>query len=246
MKRLVVKHKLADASSEPRECFSANVELPEGYFFGMSAATGGLSDNHDVIQFTVSEVNSLPKDNDDIIKEKNNLRNRFINRQKNRLNNRAKKPIFENADLSDPVKKYRNDKYKKIEEFENKIDDILINDDHFRKTKNGVINSVQDAINARSKEMLDDPNYKEDAAKVIEYKNKLVKLSSTVKSLTESMNKLSKSFAATQEETLGEIKSKSNIALIVFVVVVQIIVVYVLFTWKKTQKKTTDSYLEFY
>lgn len=38
-------------------CWSGDdIDLPTGYFFGISAATGGLSDNHDVRSFTVSAV----------------------------------------------------------------------------------------------------------------------------------------------------------------------------------------------
>ena len=34
------------------------VQLPTGYFFGMSATTGDLSDNHDVIAVKMYELDS--------------------------------------------------------------------------------------------------------------------------------------------------------------------------------------------
>ena len=35
-------------------CFSVpDVYLPQGYYFGLSAATGDLADNHDIISFKV-------------------------------------------------------------------------------------------------------------------------------------------------------------------------------------------------
>jgi hypothetical protein len=40
-----------------KECFKvSDVVLPTGYFFGMSAATGDLSDNHDVISIKAYEI----------------------------------------------------------------------------------------------------------------------------------------------------------------------------------------------
>jgi mannose-binding lectin 2 len=43
--------------NEWTECFKvAGVQLPTGYYFGVSAATGDLSDNHDVISFRTYEL----------------------------------------------------------------------------------------------------------------------------------------------------------------------------------------------
>lgn len=42
-----------------KECFSVdNVKLPTGYHFGFSAATGDLSDNHDIISVKVYQLDS--------------------------------------------------------------------------------------------------------------------------------------------------------------------------------------------
>lgn len=45
---------------EWKVCFEAdNVKLPTGYFFGMSATTGDLSDNHDIISYKFYELEPL-------------------------------------------------------------------------------------------------------------------------------------------------------------------------------------------
>jgi lectin, mannose-binding 2 len=45
-----------------KECFSVNrVKLPTHYYFGFSAATGDLSDNHDIISVKVYELESERK-----------------------------------------------------------------------------------------------------------------------------------------------------------------------------------------
>lgn len=45
-----------------KECFTVNgVMLPTGYYLGMSAATGDLSDNHDVLSVRFYELD-LPDD----------------------------------------------------------------------------------------------------------------------------------------------------------------------------------------
>lgn len=42
-----------------KPCFSMDgVELPTGYYFGFSAATGDLSDNHEVLAVRLYEVDS--------------------------------------------------------------------------------------------------------------------------------------------------------------------------------------------
>lgn len=42
-----------------KQCLSVNgVRLPTGYYFGFSAATGELSDNHDLIGVRVYELES--------------------------------------------------------------------------------------------------------------------------------------------------------------------------------------------
>lgn len=43
-----------------KECFKVeNVLLPTGYFFGASATTGDLSDNHDIISIKMFELDLL-------------------------------------------------------------------------------------------------------------------------------------------------------------------------------------------
>lgn len=40
-----------------KDCFSVEgVKLPTGYHFGVSATTGDLSDNHDVLSFKLYEL----------------------------------------------------------------------------------------------------------------------------------------------------------------------------------------------
>lgn len=42
-----------------KPCFSVDgVELPSGYYFGFSAATGDLSDNHEILAVRLYEVDS--------------------------------------------------------------------------------------------------------------------------------------------------------------------------------------------
>ena len=236
MKRLDVKHKPADTTGIPKECFSANIELPPGYFFGMSAATGGLSDNHDVTQFIVTDYSSsefVDMSQDDVINKDEKIKS-------------SRKNLFEGK-MDKPVDKYRNDKYEKIENLENQIGNILTNEENkIKKVKREIVDNVQSAIKERARAMLDDANYKEDVRKVNEYKNKIAKMENTVKYLSESMNTLSKSFANAQQENIGRIKSKSSHTFIIFIVAVQVVVGYIFFSWKNVQKKTNDNYLGFY
>lgn len=45
------------------ECFAAdNINLPEGYYFGVSAATGGLADDHNVYKFETWNLSPPKKD----------------------------------------------------------------------------------------------------------------------------------------------------------------------------------------
>lgn len=45
---------------EWKVCFeSKNVKLPTGYYFGASATTGDLSDNHDIITFKFYELEPI-------------------------------------------------------------------------------------------------------------------------------------------------------------------------------------------
>jgi len=47
-----------------QHCFEAHVALPVGYYYGISAATGGLSDHHDIVSFqTFSLHNNVPQNN---------------------------------------------------------------------------------------------------------------------------------------------------------------------------------------
>lgn len=42
-----------------KPCFTVDgVELPTGYYFGFSAATGDLSDNHEILAVRLYEVDS--------------------------------------------------------------------------------------------------------------------------------------------------------------------------------------------
>ncbi|KPJ21459.1 Vesicular integral-membrane protein VIP36 [Papilio machaon] len=43
-----------------KECFKVeNILLPTGYYFGASATTGDLSDNHDIISIKMYELDLL-------------------------------------------------------------------------------------------------------------------------------------------------------------------------------------------
>lgn len=45
-----------------KECFSVKgIKLPTGYYFGISATTGDLSDNHDILSIRLFELD-LPDD----------------------------------------------------------------------------------------------------------------------------------------------------------------------------------------
>lgn len=49
-----------------KQCFSVqNVQLPTGYYFGASATTGDLSDNHDIISLKLYELEAPMLDNVD-------------------------------------------------------------------------------------------------------------------------------------------------------------------------------------
>ncbi|KAK2945498.1 putative ERGIC-53 like protein [Blattamonas nauphoetae] len=53
----VLPGRLDDDQTRFTTCFVANdIDLPSGYYFGFSGATGGLSDNHDVISFDLATV----------------------------------------------------------------------------------------------------------------------------------------------------------------------------------------------
>jgi hypothetical protein len=52
----------AGNDANERECARAKLDVPAGGYFGFSAATGGLSDNHDVLGFTLR--NLAPDDSD--------------------------------------------------------------------------------------------------------------------------------------------------------------------------------------
>ena len=46
-----------DGSGEYKECFKVEgVRLPTGYFLGLSAATGELSDAHDIMSIKLEEL----------------------------------------------------------------------------------------------------------------------------------------------------------------------------------------------
>lgn len=48
-----------DNSGEFKECFSVQgVILPTGYYFGVSAATGALTDNHDILALRLYDLTS--------------------------------------------------------------------------------------------------------------------------------------------------------------------------------------------
>lgn len=57
--KLIVRTDLEN-KNEWKLCFEAkNVLLPTGYYFGASATTGDLSDNHDIVSFKFYELEPL-------------------------------------------------------------------------------------------------------------------------------------------------------------------------------------------
>lgn len=57
-KRLTVTYKL-ESAKEWTSCFEVpKITLPKGYYFGFSAATGDLADDHDVMKITVTDLQS--------------------------------------------------------------------------------------------------------------------------------------------------------------------------------------------
>lgn len=57
--KLIVRTDMEN-KNEWKLCFEANnVQLPTGYYFGASATTGDLSDNHDIITFKFYEIEPL-------------------------------------------------------------------------------------------------------------------------------------------------------------------------------------------
>lgn len=55
-----------EGKNEWKECFSVKgVRLPTGYHIGVTAATGDLSDNHDVISIKTFELEPTPGDTED-------------------------------------------------------------------------------------------------------------------------------------------------------------------------------------
>lgn len=57
--RLTVMTDIED-KNEWKLCFDApGIKLPTGYFFGASAQTGDLSDNHDILTFKFYELEPL-------------------------------------------------------------------------------------------------------------------------------------------------------------------------------------------
>ena len=56
---LVKVHTNVDGTDDWIECFTAeNIDLPTGYYFGLTAATGELADNHDVVALRTFDVDS--------------------------------------------------------------------------------------------------------------------------------------------------------------------------------------------
>ena len=52
-------------NTEFKECFTVSgVRLPTGFYFGVSAATGDLSDNHDIISIKTYDL--VPLEGDDV------------------------------------------------------------------------------------------------------------------------------------------------------------------------------------
>ncbi|XP_017036367.1 vesicular integral-membrane protein VIP36 [Drosophila kikkawai] len=62
--------------NEWKSCFVvANVELPTGYYFGLSATTGDLSDNHDIHSFKFYDIDDVNTSHEEIIRRMNIIPN---------------------------------------------------------------------------------------------------------------------------------------------------------------------------
>jgi len=55
IKELKVQYDLT-GSNKWQDCFTGSVDLPTGYYLGISAATGGVSDNHDINYFELRRL----------------------------------------------------------------------------------------------------------------------------------------------------------------------------------------------
>ena len=53
----------ADVAGNVRTCYSGKVSLPKNGLFGVTAATGDLSDNHEIKSFVVKDMNTLSDSN---------------------------------------------------------------------------------------------------------------------------------------------------------------------------------------
>ena len=61
-RRLTVEADVTGDGDKFSECFKQeDIDLPTGYYFGMSAATGGLADDHDVLSFEAFWLNPEPR-----------------------------------------------------------------------------------------------------------------------------------------------------------------------------------------
>eukprot|EP01117_Protostelium_nocturnum_P005222 TRINITY_DN189_c0_g1_i1.p1 TRINITY_DN189_c0_g1~~TRINITY_DN189_c0_g1_i1.p1 ORF type:complete len:533 (-),score=183.47 TRINITY_DN189_c0_g1_i1:66-1664(-) len=76
-------------------CTTVAIDLPEGYFFGISAATGGLADNHDIFKFEVNKLVAKVDTNQEELDK--------INRQAEEVDNEQ---FFRNRDI--PVNNEEN------------------------------------------------------------------------------------------------------------------------------------------
>jgi len=61
--KLTVKYDIDGNHNEDnwKQCFEAAVSLPTGYYFGVSAATGGLFDKHDLYSFITYGIGPDPE-----------------------------------------------------------------------------------------------------------------------------------------------------------------------------------------
>ena len=245
-KRVEVRYKPDGSSGEPTECFSASVDLPVGYYFGMTAATGGLADNHDVYQFVATDMsNGGGEANSNIFANNDFRREKSGDYVTDDAMRRQRRKMFAESS-ADPVANYKNSVYRKVDTFDENIEKLFTGDHRTDKLKKDVVNAVLAAVTERTHKMLDDVNYQSDAAKVNEYKNKIASFDRTVQSILDRIKKVDSGFADVQEETIGKIKSKSSHTFIIFVVIVQVVVAYIFFSWKNSQKKSEDNYLGFY
>lgn len=279
-----------------RSCYSGKVSLPKNGLFGITAATGDLSDNHEIKSFVVRDLSTSASDNIDSLNKQrneelfkqyqekvkqynnqkqqennninvnnnnNNVNNNNNNNENNNINVKLPPPSFSQnrADNNDNnnnnnnviidkelnIKKNINGYSKlylsKVRDAESSINSLVRNS---MNNKRSVIDDsvskkiVEDAYNVYANKMFSAVQANSadaDNKKISSMNEKLVNIDNKVGSfptkITEAKNKLDGSRA----EAVVKIKNRTNYGLIFFIVLSQVVIIYMVSNWKKAQKE---------